>query len=108
MVADPMAYAKRCQVRQIHVNFIHHAPEPFHPMVASCPFAQWDMDIVGPIDPPSIAELILILIAIDYFSKWAEDVPLKQVPMNIVAHFVRHHIIYKFDVPDWITFDIGP
>ncbi|KAL4184928.1 hypothetical protein AMTRI_Chr10g3520 [Amborella trichopoda] len=92
----------------MHSSLIHQHPEPLHPTVASWPFSQWGMDIIGPIDPPSSLGHGFILAAIDYSSKWAEAVPLKQVLGTTVANFVCHHIIYRFGVPNRIISDNGP
>ncbi|KAL4190464.1 hypothetical protein AMTRI_Chr07g24910 [Amborella trichopoda] len=107
-MVDSLSYAKKCQVCQIHSSLVHQPPEPLHPTVASWPFSQWGMDIVGPIDPPSPMGHVFILAATDYFSKWVEAVPLKQVPGTTVAYFDPHHIIYRFGVPDRIIFDNDP
>ncbi|KAL0293464.1 UNVERIFIED_CONTAM: hypothetical protein Scaly_2440600 [Sesamum calycinum] len=42
---------------------------------------------------------LYILAATDYFSKWAELVPLKEVKKENVADFIRTHIIYRYGVP---------
>ncbi|XP_019178364.1 PREDICTED: uncharacterized protein LOC109173577 [Ipomoea nil] len=78
MVKDCIDYARRCQACQYHANFIHQPPEPLHPTVASWPFDAWGLDVVGPITPKSSAGHAYILAAIDYFSKWAEAVALKE------------------------------
>lgn len=54
MVKDAMEYARRFEACQFHANFIHQAPEPLHPTVASWPFEAWGMDIIGPINPPAL------------------------------------------------------
>ncbi|XP_011625150.1 uncharacterized protein LOC105421022 [Amborella trichopoda] len=66
------------------------------------------MDIVEPINPAYALSHAFILAATDYFSKWAEVVPLKQVLGTTAANFVCHHIIYRFGVPDQIISDNGP
>ncbi|KAL0349908.1 UNVERIFIED_CONTAM: Transposon Tf2-12 polyprotein [Sesamum radiatum] len=78
MVKDCMDYARRCQACQFHANLIHQPPEPLHPTVASWPFDAWGLDVVGPLTKSSGGHLY-ILAATDYFSKWAEAVPLKEV-----------------------------
>ncbi|PIN04004.1 hypothetical protein CDL12_23464 [Handroanthus impetiginosus] len=77
MVKDCMDYAQRCQACQFHVNFIHQPPEPLHPIIASWPFDAWALEVVGPMTKLS-AEHLYILAATDYFSKWAEAIPLKE------------------------------
>ncbi|KAL0434370.1 UNVERIFIED_CONTAM: hypothetical protein Slati_2771300 [Sesamum latifolium] len=98
MVKDCIDYAKKCQACQFHTNLIHQPPEPLHPTVASWPFDAWGLDVVGPMTKSSGGHLY-ILAATDYFSKWAEAVPLKEVKKENVADFIRTNIIYRYGVP---------
>ncbi|KAM1112717.1 hypothetical protein ACFX13_046395 [Malus domestica] len=84
MVKDCLEHAKRCQACQFHANFIHQPPEPLHPTATSWPFDAWGLDVVGPITPKSSAGEAYILAATDYFSKWAEAIPLKEVKKETV------------------------
>jgi len=97
MIPDAISYAKRsCQ---IHGDIIHQAPGHLRPMTSSWPFEIWGMDVVGPISPPSSKGHQFILAITDYFSKWVEDIPLKEVKTSNVINFIKHHVIYRFDVP---------
>lgn len=107
MVRDSMEYAKKCQACQFHANFIHSPPEPLHPTVASWPFEAWGLDVVGQLKPKSSAGHMYILAATDYFSKWAEAIPLKEVNKEAVTDFIRTHIIYRYGVPRFIITDNG-
>lgn len=49
-----------------------------------------------------------MLVIIDYISKWAEVVPLKDNKACDMVVFIKHHIIYHFDVSRWIVHDNGP
>ncbi|KAL0293310.1 UNVERIFIED_CONTAM: hypothetical protein Sradi_6945300 [Sesamum radiatum] len=80
--------------------------EPLHPTVASWPFDAWALDVVGPLTKSS-GDHLYILAATDYFSKWAEAVPLKEVKKENVADFIRTHIIYLYGVPRYIITDNG-
>ncbi|KAL0437811.1 UNVERIFIED_CONTAM: hypothetical protein Sradi_0489000 [Sesamum radiatum] len=106
MVKDCIDYAKRCQACQFHANLIHQPPEPLHPTVASWPFDDWSLDVVGPMTKSSGGHLY-ILAATDYFSKWAEAVPLKEVKKENVADFIGINIIYHYGVPRYIITDNG-
>jgi hypothetical protein len=44
----------------------------------------------------------------DYFTKWTEAVPLRNMTHWEVINFVQEHIIYKFGVPQTLTTDQGP
>nr|XP_027119712.1 uncharacterized protein LOC113736786 [Coffea arabica] len=106
MVKDCIDFARRCQACQFHGNFIHQPPEPLHPTVASWPFDAWGLDIVGPL-PKSSGGHVFILAATDYFSKWAEAIPLREVKKENVVDFIRLHIIYRYGVPRYIITDNG-
>ncbi|XP_057247473.1 uncharacterized protein LOC130589870 [Beta vulgaris subsp. vulgaris] len=107
MVQDSMDYAKKCEACQFHANFIHQPLEPLHPTVASWPFEAWGLDVVRPITPKSSAGQAYILAATDYFSKWAEAIPLREVKKENVVDFIRTHIIYRYGVPQRIVTDNG-
>jgi ABC-type enterochelin transport system permease subunit len=47
------------------------------------------------------------LVAIDYFTKWTEAVPLKNMTHKEVIEFITEHIIYRFDIPQTLTTDQG-
>ncbi|KAL0346398.1 UNVERIFIED_CONTAM: hypothetical protein Scaly_1655800 [Sesamum calycinum] len=103
-VKDCINYTQRCQACQFHANFIHQPPEPLLPTVASWPFDAWGLDVVGPLTKCSAGHLY-ILAATDYFSKWAEAVPLKEVKKENVADFIRINIIYRYEIPRYIITD---
>ncbi|GKU96286.1 hypothetical protein SLEP1_g9534 [Rubroshorea leprosula] len=81
--------------------------EPLHPTIASWPFHAWGLDVIGPITPKSSAGHAYILATTDYFSKWAEAVPLREVKKENVADFIRVNIIYRYGVPRHIITDNG-
>ncbi|KAJ0985463.1 hypothetical protein J5N97_003819 [Dioscorea zingiberensis] len=108
MVGDCINYARRCHLCQIHGDFIHQHPNPLHPTVSSWPFEIWGTDVVGPIEPPSSLGHRFILAATDYFSKWAEAIPLREVKTENVIKFFRENILYRFGTPRRIISDNGP
>ncbi|KAM1607186.1 hypothetical protein ACFX1Z_027798 [Malus domestica] len=48
-----------------------------------------------------------ILAATDYFSKWAEVIPLREVKMETVIRFIKKHIIHRYGAPRYIITDNG-
>ncbi|KAM1018587.1 hypothetical protein ACFX2C_040197 [Malus domestica] len=48
-----------------------------------------------------------ILAATDYFSKWAEAIPLREVKKETVVRFIKEHIIHRYGVPRYIITDNG-
>jgi hypothetical protein len=48
-----------------------------------------------------------VLVAIDYFTKWVEAVPLRNMTHCEVIDFILQHIIYRFGIPQTLTTDQG-
>ena len=51
------------------------------------PFAQWGIDIVGPL-PLGKGQVKFLLDAIDYFTKWVEAEALATITMARIQNFV--------------------
>jgi len=90
------------------VDYIYQSPELLLPIVTTWPFEAWGIDIIGPISPPSVKGHRFILAITDYFSKWAEAVPLAEVKTTNVINFIKHHVIHLFGIPRQIIHDNGP
>ena len=85
MIADAIQYARRYKACQIYADFIHQPSELLHPTVASWPFEAWEIDVVRPISPSSTKGHRFILAITDYFSKWAEAIPLAGVKTYTIS-----------------------
>ena len=83
-----MELARKCHQCQFHTDFIHRPPEPLHPTMTAWPFEAWGMDIIGPISPPSSKGHRFIFAVTDYFSKWAEAAPFKEIKTSHVLEFL--------------------
>lgn len=81
---------------------------PLHPTIPSWPFDAWGIDIIGQIEPSSSKGQKFILAAKDYFSRWAEAIPLREVKADNIINFLERHIIYRFGIPHRITSDNRP
>ena len=57
------------------------------------------MDFIGQINPPSSKGHRFVLVATDYFTKWTEAVPLKNITHKEVIEFITEHIIHRFGIP---------
>ena len=62
------------------------------------------MDVIGPIEPAASKVHKLIVVAIDYFTKWAS---YKLVTKKFVVDFVHNNLICMFGVPESIITDNG-
>jgi transposase InsO family protein len=48
-----------------------------------------------------------VLVATDYFTKWTEVIPLRNMTHKEVIDFVQEHIVHRFDIPQTLTTDQG-
>ena len=67
-------------------------------MTAPWPFAQWGLDIMGPI-PMALRQLKFLVVGIDYFTKWVEAEPLATITEKNIRSFVWKNIICKYGIP---------
>ena len=65
------------------------------------------MDFIGQINAPSTKGHRFVLVATDYFTKWTEAVPLKNMTHREVIEFIAEHIIHGFGIPQTLTTDQG-
>ena len=70
------------------------------------PFAQWGIDIVGPL-PQGKGQVKFLLVAIDYFTKWVEVEALATITEARIRSFVWKNIIRRFGIPLTIISDNG-
>nr|XP_023894190.1 uncharacterized protein LOC112006122 [Quercus suber]XP_023925873.1 uncharacterized protein LOC112037295 [Quercus suber] len=75
-------------------------------IISPWPFAQWGIDIVGPL-PLGKGKVKFLLIAIDYFTKWVEVEALATITEARIRGFVWKNIICKFEIPRTIISDNG-
>ena len=65
------------------------------------------MDLIEKIYPTSSNGHNFILVATNYFTKWVEAVPLKEVGHKEVIQFIKEQIIHRFGILKSITIDQG-
>src|SRR4051812_38955685 len=107
MMSNTINYAKRCHTRQIHSNFKHQLMGVLASTKATWLFEMWGMDVIGPLNMSLSRRHCFILAITNYFSKWAEVIPLTEVKATDVVKFVQHDVIYRFGVPWRILHDNG-
>ena len=107
MLEDCFTYYRGCQECQ-KFGIVQRVPaSAMNPIIEPWPFRGWGIDLIGQIYPPSSKNHKFILVATDYFTKWVEAIPLKNVTSKELIEFVREHIIYRFGIPQTIMTDQG-
>ena len=70
LFSDAHKYVRRCKTCAFFLGKQRLAALPQYPIQVDQPFAQWGLDFIGPINPPSNTGHKWILITIDYFTRW--------------------------------------
>jgi hypothetical protein len=107
MMDDCVRYKKGCEACQKFGDVQLTPASILHPIVKPWPFRRWGLDFVGDIHPVSSKGHRFVLVATDYFTKWTEAVPLKNMTHKKVMEFVQEHIIHRFGIPQTLTTDQG-
>ncbi|KAI5327751.1 hypothetical protein L3X38_027147 [Prunus dulcis] len=80
--------------------------EPLTAMVSPWPFAQWGLDLIGPM-PEGKGQVKYAVVAVDYFTKWAEAEALATITVARIESFVWQNIVCRFGIPNSIVTDNG-
>ena len=80
-------YVQKCGRCQWKAPVLRSPTQDLTSISSPWPFAQWGIDIVGPL-PTAPAQKKLLLIAIDYFSKWIEAKAFASIKDKDVTQFV--------------------
>ena len=103
---DAKAYVKVCDQYQRFSNIPRQPSVYLIPMMAPWPFAQWDLDILGPF-PVETRQMKFLVMGIDYFIKWVEAEPLASITQQNVKNFVWKNIVCRFGVPKVLVSNNG-
>lgn len=71
MKNDSQELVQKCEKCQKFARTLHQSPENLSPIVATWLFAQWGIDIFGPL-PKAKAQEKFVIVAVEYFTKWPE------------------------------------
>jgi hypothetical protein len=74
-----------------------------HPIIKPWSFRGWALDFVDQIHLASSKGHRFVLVAMNYFTKWTEVVPLKNMMHKEVIHFISECIIHRFGIPQTLT-----
>ena len=100
-------FVKACDVCQKFNNVIHAPTNVLHPISIHWPFYKWGTDVVGPL-PPTTGHRKFMLVAINYFTKWAETERYTQIKVNHLIQLIQRSIVCLFGTPHIIVSNNGP
>jgi hypothetical protein len=108
MMDDCIKYQRGCEACQRFRNIQLAPTSVMNSIMKLWPFRGWGLDFIGEVHPESFKGHQFILVATDYFTKWIEAVPLRNITHREVISFLHEHIIYRYGVPQSLTTDQGP
>ena len=107
MKADVTNHTKECDRCQRLAPILKSPMQDLISISSPWPFAQWGIDIVGPL-PTAPAQKKLLLVATDYFIKWVEAEAFSSIKDEDVTQFIWKNIVCRFGVPRSIVSNNGP
>ncbi|CAL9019406.1 unnamed protein product, partial [Prunus brigantina] len=84
---DANVLVKKCDKCQRFGSIPHIPAEPLSPIVSPWPFAQWGLDLIGPM-PEGKGQVKYAVVAVDYFTKWVEAKALATITAARVEDFL--------------------
>ncbi|CAL2230994.1 unnamed protein product [Prunus armeniaca] len=103
---DAQTFTQKCDKCQRFANIPQLPAEPLTTMVSPWPFAQWGLDLIGPM-PEGKGQVKYAVVAVDYFTKWAEAEALATITAARIETFVWQNIVCRFGIPNTIVTDNG-
>jgi hypothetical protein len=78
------------------------------PQVTLQAFDKWEIDFLGPINPPDkIIGARYIITVMKYLTRWAKFAPVKDCSAETTAHFLFEQVITRFRCPRFLMRDQG-
>jgi hypothetical protein len=103
---DAKALVERCEACQRFANKPHAPGMELQTIPLGWPFAEWGLDMVGPLKKSSPGGHTFMLVAVDKFTKWIEAMPVTSAATTCAVQFLRS-IVSRFGVPHSIITDNG-
>jgi hypothetical protein len=113
MNKDSVKLVRKWDKCQRFARVMKQPPEKLSHITSPWPFAKWGVDIVEPM-PPGKGGWKFLLVAVDYFTKWAEAEAFATITTANVVKFLWNSVICRFGIPyAFVTdngkqFDCGP
>ncbi|KAH9715068.1 hypothetical protein KPL71_020894 [Citrus sinensis] len=106
MHQDAQEKTRSCVSCQSFANFSNQPPEKLTSMTSPWPFAQWGIDLIGPL-PKARGAATHAIVAIDYFTKWIEVEALSRITEKKTTDFVWRNLVCRYGIPYALVTDNG-
>ena len=95
---DAYEFARACDQCQRFANYSTQPTASLTSMMSHWPFAMWGIDLIGEL-PKAKGGVKYAVVAVDYFTKWAEAMPLATITAKKIKDFVFNSIVCRFGIP---------
>eukprot|EP00253_Pinus_taeda_P010869 PITA_10869 len=106
MFKDCITTVRSCHACQIFDSKTRRPPAPLQLVVAIGSFSKWGIDFMT-CNPTSTRGHGYIIVAVDYFTKWAKAMPTLNNNGEMAALFFFNQVVSRFGVPQAIVTDHG-
>eukprot|EP00253_Pinus_taeda_P012947 PITA_12947 len=106
MFKDWITAVRGCHACQIFDRKTRIPPTPLQLVVAVGPFTKWGIDFMR-CNPTSTGGHGYIIVMVDYFTKWAKEMPTLNNNSETAALFFFNHVVSRFGVPQAIVTNHG-
>ncbi|XP_072076589.1 uncharacterized protein [Arachis hypogaea] len=105
-MSESQEFVKKCKKCQENANFYRIPGAELSLLMASRPFSQWDVDLLGPF-PVGLGQVKYLIVAIDYYTKWVEAEPLASISLANCCKFMWSQVISRFGIPEVMISENG-
>ncbi|XP_059436668.1 uncharacterized protein LOC132169694 [Corylus avellana] len=106
MNRDSVQTVRNCDKCQRFANIAKQPPEDLSSISSPWPFSQWRVDIVGPL-PRGKGGVCFTVVAVDYFTKWAEVEALVNITAKSIERFLWKNVVCHYGIPHAFVTDNG-
>ncbi|XP_074377651.1 uncharacterized protein LOC141719167 [Apium graveolens] len=105
-VEDATNFVRACDRCQCFMNYSSMPATLLMPMVSPWRFSIWGVDLIGEL-PKAKGDVKYAVVAVDYFTKWAEAMPLTTITAKKIKEFIFNSIVCRFGIPYKLVSDNG-
>jgi hypothetical protein len=106
MGKDSVKFVRCCDKCQRFARVMKNPPENLSSISSPRPFAKWGVYLVRPM-PPGKGNKRFLVVAVDYFTKWAEAEALASITTGSITNFLWRSIICQFGIPYMLVTNNG-
>ena len=103
---DCVDVVNKCHPCQVFARNMCSRTASLHPIITAGPLTKWGLDFMD-CNPASAPGHHHIIVVVDYFTKWAEAMPIVKSDGETAMHFVFNQIITWFGILKELVTDHG-